>query len=181
MVTNHGNPVHGLDRARFHVFEDGHEQPIASFDEHVPPIASAGTPVAAMQPALPPHTYTNVSVYPQASAVNVLLLDALNTPVANQMDLHRKMIQYLCKIRPGTSLAIFTLSSRLRLIEGFTTDAAQLVKALQSPKGTPQPSVILDPETDQAIDSMVGDAATLSGGSLLTVGGVGAVRQPGAV
>jgi VWFA-related protein len=177
VVTDHGNPVHGLDRARFHVLEDGHEQPIASFDEHRSVNAPAGASTAATDAALPAHTYTNLPAYPPAPSVNVLLLDGLNTPMANQMDVRRRMIQYLGKIPHGTSLAIFTLSSRLRLIEGFTTDAAQLTKVLQSPKGTPQQSVILDPATDQAVDSTVGDMATLTGGGSLTAGGVSALSN----
>ena len=177
VVTDRGNPVHGLDRTRFHVLEDGHEQPIASFDEHKAVSALAGASSAATEAALPPHTYTNLSSYPPAPSVNVLLLDGLNTPTANQMDVRRRMIQYLGKIPRGTSLAIFTLSSRLRLIEGFTTDAAQLTKVLQSSKGTPQQSVILDPTTDQAVDSMVGDMATLTGGGSTTAGGVSAISN----
>jgi VWFA-related protein len=160
VVTDHGSSVHGLDRSRFHVLEDGREQPIASFDEHIPaPAAIAAT----SQSDLAPNTYTNVPTYPAASAVNVLLLDGLNTPMADQMDVRRQMIQYLGKIAPGTSLAVFTLSTRLRLIEGFTTDVAQLTNVLQSAKGTAQQSVVLDPQTDQALDTAIGDMASMTG------------------
>src|SRR5271156_5787215 len=40
VVTDHGKPAHGIDRSRFHVFEDGHEQAIVTFEEHQPPPAS---------------------------------------------------------------------------------------------------------------------------------------------
>lgn len=147
VVTDHGNPVHGLDRSRFHVFEDGHAQPITAFDEHRPSPA----PPAPVKPAeLPPNTYTNVPVYPDTGTVNVLLLDALNTPMVNQVDVRRQMIDYMGKIKPGTSLAIFTLSSQLRLIEGFTTNVAELTKALRSGKSNAQASVILDSKSDSA-------------------------------
>ncbi len=137
VVTDRGSAVHGIDRGRFHVFEDGKEQTIASFEEHGPAPISAPDykPVA-----LPPHTYSNAPLYPQASAFNVLLLDGLNTPVDKQTDVRHQMIEYMGKIAPGTSLAIFTLSSRLRMIEGFTTDAALLTKALQNAKTTPRTS-----------------------------------------
>ncbi|MDE3150274.1 MAG: VWA domain-containing protein [Acidobacteriota bacterium] len=147
VVTDHGNPVHGLDRGRFHVFEDGHAQSISAFDEHRPSPA----PPAPVQPAeLPPNTYTNVPVYPDTGTVNVLLLDALNTPMVSQVDVRRQMIEYMGKIKPGTELAIFTLSSQLRLIEGFTTNVAELTKALQSKKSNAQASVILDSKSDSA-------------------------------
>ncbi|MGD0730841.1 MAG: VWA domain-containing protein [Terracidiphilus sp.] len=139
VVTDHGNPVHGLDRARFHVLEDGREQPITAFDEHQP---ATGPVSAAPSAPLPPNTYTNAPTYPESGTVNVLLLDALNTPASDQAEVRRQMLQYLKKIQPGTSLAIFTLSSRLRLIVGFTTDAAKLVKALEDEKNGPHPSEI---------------------------------------
>ena len=156
VVTDQGNAVHGLDKEHFHVFEDGHEQTITSFDEH----RAATVPASAAKPvALPPNTYSNFPAYPQATAVNVLLLDGLNTPMADQMYVRRQMLQYMGKIAPGTSMAIFTLSSRLRMIEGFTTNPAVLAKAVQNPKATAQPSVVLDPQADQAIDALVGDMA----------------------
>jgi VWFA-related protein len=157
-----GNTVHGLDKGRFHVFEDGREQTITSFDEHKP----AELPASAARPvSLPPNTYSNVPLYPNAGAVNVLLLDGLNTPMADQMYVRQQMLQYMGKIQPGTSLAIFTLSSRLRLIEGFTTDVAQLTRALQSPKATPQTSVILDPQSNSDLDSATATLATLGANS----------------
>ncbi len=137
VVTDRGSAVHGIDRSRFHVFEDGKEQTISSFEEHQPaPISAQGyKPVV-----LPPHTYSNAPQYPQATAVNVLLLDGLNTPVDKQTDVRKQMIEYMGKIAPGTSLAVFTLTSRLRMIQGFTTDASQLAKALESAKTTPHTS-----------------------------------------
>ena len=160
VVTERGSAVHGLPRSRFHVFEDGREQAITSFDERSGKTSEA----PAARPALSPRMYSNVPAYPQGPAVNVLLLDGLNTSVANQMEARRAMLGYLGKIPPGTSLAIFTLGSRLRLVEGFTADAAQLAKAFKSPGGGTQTSVVLDPASDQAVDSTVGDMATMTQG-----------------
>jgi VWFA-related protein len=162
VVTERGSAVHGLAKSRFHIYEDGKEQPIASFDEHTGTALEA----AAARPALPPHTFSNVPAYPQGPAVNVLLLDGLNTAVANQMEARRAMLGYLGKIPAGTSLAIFTLGSRLRMVEGFTTDAAELAKAVKSPAGGTQTSVMLDPASDQAVDSALGDMATMTRGSI---------------
>jgi VWFA-related protein len=135
VVTDRDKPVHGLERQRFHVFEDGREQAVASFDEHrAPDTGAAGSMPLVKRAALPPHTYTNIPDYPEAGAVNVLLLDGLNTPLSDQMNVRLKMIQYLGKIKPGTSLAIFGLSSRLHMIAGFSTDLAALTAALKSPR-----------------------------------------------
>jgi len=131
VVTNHGKPVKDLDRARFHVFEDGHEQKIASFDESEP----ANTSEAVVRPpALPPDTYTNLPAYPNAGAVNVLLLDGLNTEASDQLYVRREMIRYLKTLPAGQHIAIFTLGSKLRLIQGFTSDTARLLAVLAEKK-----------------------------------------------
>ncbi len=145
VVSEHGKPVEGLDKSKFHIFEDGHEQKIGAFEEHraptAPPNASA---LKAALAALPAHTYSNIPVYPDVGVVNVLLLDALNTPMADQAEARRQMIDYLSDIKPGSSLAIFTLASRLQMVEGFTTNAALLAKAMKSKSTSQLHSVVLD-------------------------------------
>src|SRR5580692_913594 len=149
VVTDHGKPAHGIDRSSFHIFEDGHEQAIASFEEHQPhPVSPNAIKAAAQIAALPPNTYTNVSPYPDTGAVNVLLLDALNTPLVDQQEARKEMIEYLGKIPPGTPIAIFTLASRLQLITGFTTDAAYLAKVLKSKAAASSHSVVLENQTN---------------------------------
>jgi VWFA-related protein len=163
VVTDHGKAVHGLDRSRFHILENGKEQPISAFDEHRPPAASADTAeLKAKIAQLPPHTYTNIPVYPDAGVVNVLLLDGLNTPMVNQAEARRQMIQYLGTITPGTSLAIFSLSSQLRLVEGFTTDAARLATVLKSRAASSSQSALLDTpghSVQQDIENQLGTMA----------------------
>ncbi|MGO9323338.1 MAG: VWA domain-containing protein [Terracidiphilus sp.] len=150
VVTDHDKPVHGLDRTRFHVLEDGNEQAIFSFDEHQP----AGAPPAFLASApLPPNTYTNLPAYPESSAVNVLLLDALNTPLGDQMRVRRKMIDYLGSVKPGTTLAIFTLSTQLRIVTQFNSDPAALVSLLRKPKTNTQQSPLVQTPSSTALDN----------------------------
>jgi VWFA-related protein len=162
VVTKGDKPVHGLERTRFHIFDNGTEQAIVSFDEHS---ATNQSSAAAIPPMFgdraAPHTFTNICSYPPTGVVNVLLIDALNTPLANQMDVRRKMLEYMARIEPGTALAIFTLSSRLRLVEGFTTNAAQLAHDLSDPALNSKASVLFDPVADQALDTAIGDAASM--------------------
>ena len=178
VVTDHDKPVYGLTRSRFHVFEDGREQKIVSFDESRP---SPAPNLAAPPAPLPPHTFTNAPLYPPSTAVNVLLLDGLNTPVANQMDVRNKMIKFMGEIPPGTPLAIFTLSSSLHMLAGFTTNPRALVKALDSAKAGVKPSAILDTPSSQNsasqnIDAMVGGLADMTAdGGLTSVDGMSAL------
>ena len=155
-VADHDKPVKGLDRSRFHVLEDGHEVPIASFEENEPPASVE----IAKAPTLPPDTYSNVPVYPETSAVNVLLLDALNTPMGDQAQVRKQMIAYLSTIKPGTALAIFTLSSRLRMVEGFTTDVAKLKQALESRKPNERSSADVGANSSESNSSTLVQAAS---------------------
>ncbi len=154
VVTDHGKPVKGLDRARFHVLDDGHEQNITSFEE----IASATTAALVRPPALPPGTYSNLPAYPNTGAVNVLLLDGLNTEATDKLYVRREMIRYLKTLPPGQQIAIFTLGAQLRLIQGFTGDTGKLLAMLADKKTAAPESLRQAPEQkvqDQAeLDQM---------------------------
>jgi VWFA-related protein len=166
LVTDHGKPVTGLDRSKFHVFQDGHEQDITSFDESLsgkngPADASAAI---VRPPALPPDTYSNQPAYPKTNAVNVLLLDGLNTETTDQQYVRREMVSYLKTLLPGQQIAIFTLGSKLRLIQGFTADTGKLLATLADMKAIPSASLRQSPQQradDQGvIDRMIEVGAT---------------------
>ncbi|MGA2249374.1 VWA domain-containing protein [Terracidiphilus sp.] len=164
VVTEHDKAIHAIDPHRFHIFEDGREQTVSSFDEHVPPPVGSGASVAQAAHS-EPNIYTNIPDAPPSTAVNVLLLDGLNTPLANQVQVRQQMLRYLTQVEPGTQLAIFTLASRLRMVQGFTANVGELTRAMQSSKATPQSSVLLDPAGDQAADSLIGGMASVAASS----------------
>jgi VWFA-related protein len=144
VVDAKGAAVHGIDMKRFHLLEDGKERPLLSVDEHRPGDAlGAGSAAqnSGPSPVLAEHVITNKPQYPSTAAVNVLLLDGLNTAVKDQARARQQMLDYLGTIAPGTPLAIFTLTSRLRLVQGFTTDPGALAAAMKSGKALPQPSI----------------------------------------
>jgi VWFA-related protein len=151
VVTEKGRALFGIDRKRFHVFEDGKEQTIASLDAH----SAQAAPQIQKRAPLPPHYYSNLPLHPVGSAVNVLLLDALNTPVGNQVEVRRQMIKYMETIEPGTTMAIFTLASRLRMIQGFTSNAGDLLNALNKAKVNPKQSTALDPVSGSPFDAAI--------------------------
>jgi VWFA-related protein len=155
VVTEKGTPVQGLDQSRFHVREDGRDQVITSFEEHKAP-APRDLPGI---PPLAPDTYTNRPDYPESTPANVLLLDALNTPMADQMQARQQMLDYLKRLPPGTPLAVFTLGSRLRIVQGLTSDRGVLSAALRDAGANPRPSPVLDTTTNQALSSATADMA----------------------
>jgi VWFA-related protein len=145
IVTEKGKPVDDLAQSQFHIQENGKEQKISFFETH----RAADAPQIAHLPTLPPGVYSNAPRYAVASAANVLLLDALNTPLADQQYVRSEMKSYVRHIPPGTRIAVFTLASRLRMVEGFTTDAGTIEAAVTLGKGRPQQSGVLESPQDQ--------------------------------
>jgi VWFA-related protein len=92
--------------------------------------------------------------------VNVLLLDALNTQVTDQMRVRKEMIAYMAKIKPGTTMAVFTLGLQLRMISGFTTNVGELALALTNPRANVQPSALMNEPSATAGTTAGGDAQT---------------------
>jgi VWFA-related protein len=152
VVTVGDGAIHGLGKDKFHVLDNGVPQQLTVFEEHNADAARAASLAAAKPPALGPNTYSDLPQSPEGNTANVLLLDALNTPVADQMNVRRQMLDYLKNIPAGTRIAVFTLASRLRMVEGFTTDASELAQALQTGKGgAAQQSAMLDQVFDQDV------------------------------
>ncbi len=126
LVSNGQEPIHGIPRSQFRLLEDGKEQKLIALEEHKPSDPASVQPA----PTLPPNIYSNVPETQVPSVVNVLLLDALNTPLTDQARVRQQMISYLKTIPPGTRIGIFTLASRLRLVQGITSDSRPLLAAL---------------------------------------------------
>lgn len=151
VVSDDGKPVKGLEQQAFHVFEDGHEQTIKVFEEH----NSVNASQVRKPPVLPPNTYANLPESSVTSAANVLLLDALNTPMKDQMYVRRQMMEYLKNIPAGTRIAIFTLASKLRIVQGFTTDSTPLLAALSDKRNSPGASPLLADPNDSTQSNLV--------------------------
>lgn len=125
-----GNPVTGLKRDAFTVTEQGKPQGIAYFEEHTQAPASAPMEI----PKFPPDVFSNFSPFPQPAAVNVLLLDSLNTRMESQAVVHQQAMKFLKDLKPGSRMAIFTMGKGLHFIQGFTDDPALLFAALGNKK-----------------------------------------------
>jgi VWFA-related protein len=134
VVVTDGNrrPVTGLRKDDFQVVEDGRPQTISFFEEH-----TGGTVSAVALPPTPPGVYTNYPTIKTTDSINVLLLDSLNTQADDQTYVRPQMVKYLqaaLAAPTGARIAIFTLGSKLRMVQGFTADSAGLMTALMDPK-----------------------------------------------
>ena len=134
VTDNAGNAVRGLRAEDFHLTEDGKAQAFASFEE------SNAAPKGPLAPLhLPRNVFSNLQPLVENGAMNVLLIDALNTPAGDQSLVLQQLNSYLKKMTPGTPLAVFSLGTTLRLVQGFTGDAATLMAALEDEKTGAQP------------------------------------------
>jgi len=147
VTDERGEAVTGLKEKDFEVLEDGKPQTIATFEEH-----HGAVPTELKLPAMPPNVYTNFPTTQAADSVNVLLLDALNTPSSDQVYVRSEMIKYLKGLPPGTRIAIFTLASRLRMLQGVTTDSTELLAAVNHGRTTPRPSALLPSDVEKDAD-----------------------------
>jgi VWFA-related protein len=144
VVTNdRGEPIKGLREKDFEVLEDGKPQKIATFEEH------QGVAQSEIKlPPMPAHVYTNFPITKAADAINVILLDALNTQKRDQSYVHSQMFKYLKTISPGARVAIFTLSSRLRMIQGVTNDSVELLAAIHTAEAQVHSSGVVTSEQE---------------------------------
>lgn len=142
VVTDKDNhAVAGLKKEDFQVLEDGKPQAISFFESNFAPDASAAD--AAPAPHLPPNFFTNVPTVAPNNSVNLLLMDALNTQIADQAVVHKQMVKYLGTIPPGIRIGVFLLSERLRIIQGFTQDSTTLRASIARLAANPSTSALL--------------------------------------
>jgi len=122
-------PVRGLKGSDFKLTEGSAPQVVRNFEEHVALTAADATKFPPM-PSLPPGIFTNYTPAPANGAVDLILLDALNTPLKDQAYVRQQLLAYLRATPPGTRIAIFGLNTRLTILQGFTSDPDALKIAM---------------------------------------------------
>ena len=132
VVTKGDDAVTGLHKQDFQVLEDGKPVTVDFFEEHTAKTLPPGTVPALAK--MPPNVYTNVPPAPESDSVNVLLLDTLNTDRQDQAYVHQQMVNFLKTMQPGLRVAVFVLGSKLRMVQGFTTDSSVLRDAINDKK-----------------------------------------------
>lgn len=144
VTDSHQAHVHGLTASDFSLREDGIPQNLKTFEEHSADRVSlaAFTP----PPSLPPGSFTNefAAPIPATGPLNLILLDHLNTPEADQSRSLEQVSQYLATAPAGVRFAILALTSKqVYLLQGFTADHDLLLKALASKTAAPSFPVYL--------------------------------------
>ena len=154
VLDRDNQPVHGLKAGDLTVIEDGKPVTLRTFEEHSA-VTAQQTAAAPKLPKLGPNIFTNFTPAPVNSSLNILLLDALNTPMKDQAYVRQQMLKYLKTLPPGMRMAIFGLSSRLYILQGFTSDPEVLKAAIDSKRGTIRGSHLMDdPVSGGPVDQM---------------------------
>lgn len=161
VTKGNGDAVTALGQQDFAITEDGKPQTIDFFEEHT--AAELSKNVEQEMPPLPAAAVTNVPPATVGDAVNVLLLDSLNTSPQVQANVHREILDFLKEMKPGTRMAIFTLGSKLRYVQGFTTDSSALLAALKQGEQGEKHGRTRSDATDDASDIAALQAMQSSG------------------
>ena len=168
VTDKQGKPITGLHPEDFEVQENGKVQKISMF---VP----AGENLAEAPP-LPPGIYSNKPQYRSPGGpITVMLLDAVNTPFADQGYARRQMLSFVqSQYKPGQRMAIFTLTGALRVLQDFTSDPQVLYSALQRYKPQAQEFAV----AGQPVTSAASGSPTV-GSTVLAVDASTAPRTTG--
>jgi VWFA-related protein len=136
-------PVLGLQKEDFKVFENGKEQPIKVFEEAHPEAARVTRPV------LPANEFSNVLTSSSPQRLEIIVLDAVNTPFLDQAYARDQLVEYLAHhLEPGTLVSLLVMNWRgVRVVHDFTTDTAPLIAALRNVTARKSPMERLEPDS----------------------------------
>jgi len=138
-----GHPVHGLNAQDFHLAENDKPQAIHNFEEHT---ASSSVERGPELPQMPPGTFIDYNPVPPTGTLNILLLDALNTPTKDQGFVREQLLEYVKHADPRMRIAIFGLTDRLLVLQGFTSDPAILKDVVEHKLTSRSSNLLEDPD-----------------------------------
>lgn len=127
VTDSEGKPVRGLTARDFRIFDDGHAEAIASFQEHVEQQASQQAPSAE-----PGGVFSNAAVLHPPPVVNAILIDTTTIGLVDQMFLYQQLTRFVKQLPAGEPVAIFCRSGEFTLLlQSFTADHALLQAAIR--------------------------------------------------
>jgi VWFA-related protein len=167
VTDTQGHPITGLKASDFVVTEDGQPQTMRNFEVHT------AEPIEPLRlPNLPKNTFTNLSSSPKIGSTTVILYDLLNTPQESQAYAHEQLLSFLKERKTSGQIAIFVLTDKLHMLQGFTDDDNKLIAALNFQKAKGFQSGLLqqtasatlpessNPETDPSVGLQQQQAGT---------------------
>lgn len=113
-----GNPIHGLTRSGFRIFDNGRPQTIASFEEHKEQRTRPGEFEQVNTGA-----FSNEFEAHPPPVMNVLLIDTTTITLVDQMYLYEELKKFVRDLPPGEPVAVFSRPGAMTLpLQNFTTN-----------------------------------------------------------
>lgn len=130
VVTDRGGPVRDLKKEDFTILDHGKPRPIAVF--HMDSRDSDETKFRK-QTKYPPNVFSNT--YSDASNTTIVVFDALNTKIEDQIYAKQQIVKFLGKLKPDDRVGIYILGRTIRVLHEFTNDTASLLAAVARFRG----------------------------------------------
>jgi VWFA-related protein len=125
VVRTKEGPVTNLTKEDFTIVDNGKQQRVDVFSISTAERSKAN----ASQPPLPAGVVSNRSGKEPTKSATVILFDRLNTADKYQRDGRLQLLSYLKSSRREDLTAIYVLGDDLKLLQDFTNDTDQLVRA----------------------------------------------------
>jgi VWFA-related protein len=132
VTSKSGDHIRGLKKEYFHLFENGKEQKVSTFEEIVS--TNAKFPAVATKPG----EFSNLALSDeQPRTVTVIALDTVNTPFLDQYTGRRELVKYLASsLDSGNVLALMIITSHgLKIVQGLSGDSTHLMQLLKKDGG----------------------------------------------
>lgn len=148
VTDKQGRPIKDLTQSDFTVLQDGKRQQVRVFESHTEgSTAPNGGSAVANTPKLPPNTYSNHPNDATADSWTIVLFDLLNTPTTDQEYARKQLLEMLHNAPKGQPIALYLLTSKLAMVQGFTQDPEKLIQSAENLK--PGRSHILTTEAER--------------------------------
>lgn len=138
-------PIPNLKAEDFRVFENGKLQKIRAFGVRSPELLKEQGAHGPATPTLPPGLFTNITdFHVEYGPLTIILIDSLNTPDTpkslqlSQVYMRDALIKYLQGMGARQNVAIFTLGTRLGLVQNLDADPQLLQEALKRIQADPK-------------------------------------------
>jgi VWFA-related protein len=125
-----GAPASDLRAGDFHVWDNGREQTIGSFEKVIS--------VAAASADLPPNTYSNrIGKAGHPQVLSMILLDAVSTKLPTQLRARHAVESAIEQLQPEQRVALYAFGAgyRLRTLHDFSSDKESLLAKLRAYPG----------------------------------------------
>jgi VWFA-related protein len=126
VTDDHSNPVRGLPKTSFHIFDNKKPQAISAFEEHTYEPPAEGSTAAK----LTPNTFSN-RLDDLPAVLDVLVIDNTNVEIEEQLYLSFQLMQFVKNLPAGRGVAIYARNGPISvLLQGFTRDHTLLMAAV---------------------------------------------------